>query len=112
MTSGNPDDRTAMNRRRGAPRHDQPSVRGAREGREASLNLGRVADVNRAKLHAERRRHRLYGGPLADPARDAGIAKDCRTRHARRDLLEQFQPFRTEAILEADETSGIAAGSR
>src|SRR5262249_37700990 len=39
-------------------------------------------------------------------------ANDCHTFHARRDLLEQLQPFRAEAELEEEETGGIAARPR
>jgi len=33
-------------------------------------------------------------------------------RHAGRDLLEQFQPFRADAVFEQDEPGGIAAWPR
>ena len=64
------------------------------------------------ELHPERRRHRLDGGKLADPAARCRIAKDRRSRHARRDLLEQFQPFAAQAVFELDETGGVAARPR
>ena len=38
-----------------------------------------------------------YYRELTDPCREGGIPKDCRPRYARRDLLEQFQPFRAAA---------------
>ena len=46
------------------------------------------------------------------PAVAAGIPKDCRARHAGRDLLEQFEPFRAEAIFVLGKSGGIPARSR
>ena len=44
----------------------------AREGCDAALDLGRVTNVDRAHLHAERRRHGLDDGELADPGGNGG----------------------------------------
>ena len=41
-----------------------------------------------------------------------GIPKDRRSRHARRDLLEQLQPFPAHAVFESHETGGVAARPR
>ena len=41
-----------------------------------------------------------------------GITKDRRPRNARCDLLEQFQPFRTQAVFEIREPGGVAAWPR
>jgi hypothetical protein len=49
---------------------------------------------------------------LAGPLGYRGIAQDRRSRHARCDLLEQFQPFRADAVFEIDKSSGIAARPR
>ena len=49
---------------------------------------------------------------LADPGRYGGIPKDRRSRHARRDLLEQFQPFPAQAVFELHEAGGVAARPR
>jgi hypothetical protein len=56
------DDQMAMKRRDRAPRHDQSAIRRAREGRDGALDFGRVAHVERADLHPQRRRHGLDGG--------------------------------------------------
>ena len=40
------------------------------------------------------------------------IAKDCHSRHARRDLLEQLQPFPAHAEFEQDEAGDVAARPR
>jgi hypothetical protein len=42
----------------------------------------------------------------------AGIAKDCHSRHARRNLLEQLQPFPGYAEFPYHETRGVAARPR
>jgi hypothetical protein len=78
------DDQVAMNERQWAPCHDQAAIAGTREGRNAALDLRRVAHVDRAHLHAHRRRHVLDDGELADPGGYCRIPKDRRSRHARR----------------------------
>jgi hypothetical protein len=87
------EDQVAMNRGERAPRRDQAAIRGAREGRDAALDLVGVAQVDRAYLHADRRRHGLDYGELGGASGCEGIPKDRRSRHARRNLLEQLQPF-------------------
>ena len=42
----------------------------------------------------------------------AWVPKDRRSRHARRDLLEQLQPFPADAVFERHETGGVAARPR
>ncbi len=46
------------------------------------------------------------------PVALGGIPKDRRPRHARRDLLEQLQPFPAHAVFERHETGGVAARPR
>ena len=46
------------------------------------------------------------------PSADGAIPKDRRSRHAWRDLLEQFQPFRAHAVFERGEAGGVAARPR
>ena len=41
-----------------------------------------------------------------------GIPKDRHARHARRDLLEQLQPFSAQAVFELHKTGGVAARPR
>jgi hypothetical protein len=41
-----------------------------------------------------------------------GIPEDCRPRHARRDLFEQFQPFACKAVFNSHETGKVAARVR
>jgi hypothetical protein len=47
-----------------------------------------------------------------DPGGYGGIPKDRRSRHARRDLLEQIQPFPAQAIFILDKAGGVAARPR
>src|SRR5262245_52541593 len=84
-----------MNQRRGARRYDQADIRGARERCDGTLDLASVARVNGAQFHSEPRRHPLDRGQLPDPSRNCCIPKDRYSRHAWRDLFEQFQPFLT-----------------
>ncbi len=78
----------------------------------SAFDLVRVAHVDRAYLHSEGRRHGLDGAPQADPGGYGGIPNDPRSRHARRDLLEQFQPFPAQAIVILDKAGGVAARPR
>src|SRR4051812_23683489 len=54
----------------------------------------------------------LDGGKLAGSSPLGGIPKDCRSRHARRDLLEQLHPFPGDAVLEIHEAGDVAAWPR
>ena len=78
-----------MTRRRRARRHDQAAIAGARECRDGTLDFGRIAHVDRAQLHPQRRRHGLDGGELPDPGGDGRIhgtaasADRCPTLHSK-----------------------------
>src|SRR5262245_6292203 len=101
-----------MSRRQRAPSYDQAAIRSAREGRDGALDLGRVAHVDRAHLDPERWRRCLDGAPQSNAGGYGCIPKDRRSRHARRDLLEQFQPFPAQAIIILDKARGVAARPR
>jgi hypothetical protein len=47
---------------------------------------------------------------LPDPDVGAGIAKDRYARNPRRKFFQQLQPFGTQAVIQRDETGGVAAG--
>src|SRR5215467_634299 len=100
-----------MNRARRAPRHYQTTVRGACEGRHRALNLTGVSHVERAHLHAKRRRHSLDDAELSVPGRIGGVAKDSRARRAWCDLLEHLQPFPAQTVFEQQKAGGVAAWS-
>jgi len=87
------DDQVTVNRRRRAPGDDQPAMRAARHFRKAAFDFGGIAHIDWAQLHPKRRSCGLDCAPLADPSEVAGIPEDPCARHARRDLLKQFQKF-------------------
>jgi hypothetical protein len=90
----------------------RPPFDPARECNDRALDLAGVAHIDRAQLHPERRRHRLERAQLPAPGGYRGIPKDGRSRHAWRNLLEQFQPFPAHAVFEQSKTGGIAARPR
>ena len=106
------DDQIALNARQRAPRHDHAAITRTRECRDGALGLAGVAQVERAHLHADRPRHGLDDGELADPGDCGGIAKNRCSRHARRDLFKQLQPFCAQIVFEHQKASGIAARPR
>ena len=107
------DDQIVMQKRHGARRQNQIAIGRARKCRDGALDLAGVAPhIDRVDLHPERRRHGLDDTELADSGGYDGIPKDRRSRHAGRDLLEQFQPFAAQAIFEREETGGVAARPR
>ena len=83
-----------MGCRQGAPSHDQAAIRRLSEGPQSAFDLGGVAQVDRNYFNPGRWGHRLDCGPLTDTSADGGIANNGHSRYGRRDLLEQFQPFR------------------
>ena len=46
---------------------------------------------------------------MANPSRDGGVPKDRRSHHARRNLLEQLQPFPAQTVFELKKAGHIAA---
>ena len=98
-----------MNHRQPARRQDQPAIADARERRDGPLDFAGVAQVDRADLHPDRRRRGLNRGELGGTGRYSRVPKHGRTRHARRDLLEYFQPFPGQAVFELQEAGGVAA---
>jgi hypothetical protein len=106
------DDQIAINYRQSAHRHDQPAVRGAREGRDGALDLAGVAHVDWTHIHPDRRRRGLDRAKLPSARGNEWVPKNRRSRHARCDFFEQCQPFRADAVFEIDKSSGIAARPR
>jgi hypothetical protein len=101
-----------MDPRRHARWYDQPAIRLARECGDGPFDLATIADIDRAQLHPEWGRYSLNGSELADPRRRRRVSKDRHSRHARRDLFEQFQPFSTDAVFIQQEARGITARAR
>jgi hypothetical protein len=82
-----------------SPMIRRPPVRSCREGRDAALDLGRVAAADRRQLHPERSGRSLDRSKSTGPGRYRRIPNDCHSSHAGRDLLEQPQPFSADAEL-------------
>jgi hypothetical protein len=101
-----------MHDRQAACRHDQASIPFAGKRCHAALDFVDVAHVDRAQLYPERWRSGLDYGELADPLGYARIPKDCRARHARCDLFEQFQPFCADAVLVPGKSGDVAPWPR
>src|SRR5262249_2069737 len=89
--------------------HDKTAIGSPREGGYSTLDLTSIAYVQGRHLYPERRRRGLDGTPLADARRYRGIAEHPCACHSRRDLFQQFQPFRAKPIVELNKTGGIAA---
>src|ERR1700738_3763727 len=98
-----------MNRSRGATRYDQAAIRRAPECGESLLDLARIAHVDRAHLYPERRRLSLNGTELGATGLIGGISKNSCSLQARRDLLEQFQPFSACTVFKPHEAGRVAA---
>src|SRR6516164_6335656 len=77
-----------------------------------AFDLFGIAGIDRADLHLEQWCHGLDDGKIVGSRALTGLPKDRHSHHIWRDPLEQFQPFRAEAIFKRHETRGIAAWSR
>ena len=99
ITLGEHDDRVAMNGRDGARQHDQTAIRLGRKSAKALLDVRSVAHTNGSQLHADgsgcifesTQKSAIRRQPVLQKGRDLG--------RIRRDLLEQFQPFRRRTEL-------------
>src|SRR5262245_29322736 len=97
----------------GTPRrHDQTAIRRARERREATLDIVDVERVDRAQLHTECLRGSLDRGELGDPGTARWVPDHCGACQTRHDLLEEFEPFPTQAVFVLRKASGVAAWLR
>ena len=106
------DDQIAMKLRQRARRHDQAAIRSARECRDGALDLAASRTLTGLTSTPSDGATAWIAANWPSPAGIGGIPKDCRSRHARRDLLEQFQPFPAHAVFELDKTGGVAARPR
>src|SRR5262245_4662658 len=105
-------DEISMTLRRTTRRQYQTAVLGSRKRRHGLLDLVRISHVDWVDFHPEHWRHGLNRSKLAGACSQSGIAKDCCSGYARRDLLEQFQPFSAKAEFELRKASGVAAWAR
>ena len=76
--------------------------------RQSRARSRRRREHDRAHLNCERRRHALDCAQLS-AVRQGGIAKDCHSRHAGGDFLEQFQPFCANAVFVKSKAGDVAA---
>src|SRR5262245_23643781 len=98
----------AMNRCACAGHNDQTAIRGAREGGDGLLDLGRFAHVDRDYLNPERKGHSLDDGKLAGSPALGRIPKNRCAPHIWRDLFEQLQPFSAKAVFRSHEPGDVA----
>src|SRR5262249_25632156 len=89
--------------------NDQTTVWRPRERHDGAFDLARVAYIDRTQLHPQRWRDRLDDRVLTGPGAHSGVPKDCGSRHAGRNLLEQLEPFSAEGVLEQAKSSDVAA---
>src|ERR1700752_1198116 len=68
--------------------------------------------MDRIYLDPERRRCRLDGSKKTRSRALGGVSKDSRPGHVGCKLLEQLQPFPTQAVFEVHEPGRVAAWSR
>ena len=78
--------------------HDHATVRNLRECCERALDFVGIAHVDGTQFQSKRRSERLDSSEQTGPGRDPSIPKNRRSRHARRDLLKQLQPFSCDGI--------------
>jgi len=78
-------------------------------GCNGALNLAAIPHVDEAQFQSKRWRERLDCAKQAGTSRDPSLAKDGRSRHPRRNLLEQFQPFPTDGIFVDSKSRNVAA---
>src|SRR5262245_46785862 len=112
MLGREPNDQIAMDHRRWERQHDQTAIRLARECDNAALDFFRVPDANGTYVDTERWRRALDGAKLTDCGGIRRISQYCRSRHLRRDIFEQLQPFDGHAKFGRGEPGGVAARAR
>jgi hypothetical protein len=102
----------AMNDRQRARRHDQTAIIALRECCDSAFDFAGITQADWAQFYSERWRHGLDGSELPGPGALRGIPNDRNSRHAWRNLLEQFQPFTAHAEFEIGKAGDVAARAR
>ena len=95
------DDQLAMNQRQRARRHDQATIRHARERHDAALDLVGIAHVDRGQLYPNEGATAWIAANWPIPVAISGSRRTATRVDVRRDLLEQLQPFPARAVFEA-----------
>src|SRR5207237_7359889 len=86
------------------------AIRNAGKCRDGFFDLASVAHIDGAQLHATRPRRTLDRGELAWPGCNAWVAEHCDIRDARRNLLEEFEPFTRYRIFIIGKASRVVPG--
>src|SRR5262245_24079213 len=101
-----------MSQSRVARQHNQTAIARVRECRDRALDLAGVTRLDRAQLHAKRRRYGLDGTHLADLGDPGRVRNNRRSGDTWRDFFEQLQPFPAEAIFDYGEPGRVATRAR
>src|SRR5215475_13509957 len=91
---------------------DQPAIRSACKIGHGALDVFAILPTERAHLHLKQPRSGLDRTELADTRSRRGFSNDSDTRHIRRNLLEQFEPFRANFVVENSEPGYVTARLR
>jgi hypothetical protein len=78
----------------------------------SALDAAGITDVDRGNFKPERRRGRLDDRELSDPLWNCRITQHGRSRGARRNLLEQLQPFRASAVFQLGKSCGVPLAAK
>src|SRR5215471_14395095 len=103
------DDHITRHPLRRCGRHDQATIRGTRECGYGALDLAGTPHVDRAHLHPKRWGQGLHRAELARPGRYGRSLQERHALHARRNLLEQLQPFGADTVFKQHEARSVAA---
>jgi hypothetical protein len=88
-----------------------PTIQATRKRCNGALDRVGIGWTDHAQLDPDRS-HRLDCGKLANSGSNSRITQNRRSRHAWRDLLEQFEPFRADGIFDGPphgRASGVLA---
>jgi hypothetical protein len=110
MFCGKRDYQVALSDQQRVPANDQ-TASAARERADRAFDLAGIAYCERAQGHAKRARDALDCSKLRGSS-TRRILQHRRSRHVRRQLLEQLQPFPACAEFGRGKTGRIAAWSR
>src|SRR5262249_56024096 len=83
----------------GGSEQNQAAIRLAGEWGEAFFDLVGITQCEWAGVHSHYRRRRADSAEQANLGHVGGIPQEPRSGNARRDLLEQLQPFRADRVL-------------
>ena len=88
------------------------AVRLARKGINGAFDLGGIAHSSGINVHPQGSRRSLHHWQISGRCWIGGIVYHGHTSDVRRDLLEQFQPFRADGELKVSEPGDVSARPR